>query len=322
MRLTHDDERARRICSLALEFMNARAPLPTSTIARAHYPGLRDDAFRKAFSRDRAMLAACGISLTEKRGADGEALWEADAESSFAQGAELAPADAAALELACRPLAEDPTFPLARELRLALAKVSRAFAETLAVAAADGRPAPRGLAALRSCLTARHAARVSYVDAAGRTSERLIAPYAFFGLRGELYLVAALLDEDGREVPGHVRTYRVDRFERVSEEPGLSFEVPADFSVEDWRRLPFQMGPAAFDGVFLVDAAHEMDVRRAAGAQGSFEPRGEGLVWTVPVSDVDAAASWAVAMGLRPLAPEPLVSAWRRVLEGAMRGGR
>ena len=56
MRLTHDDERARRICSLALDFMNARSPLPTSAIAHAHYPDLREDAFRKAFSRDRAML--------------------------------------------------------------------------------------------------------------------------------------------------------------------------------------------------------------------------------------------------------------------------
>ena len=322
MRLTHDDERARRICSLALDFMNARSPLPTSAIARAHYPDLREDAFRKAFSRDRAMLEACGISLVERRRGGGEALWEADVERSFAQGAELAPADAAALELACRPLAQDPSFPPARELRLALAKVARAFAETLAVGDAAGAGARREVATLRGCLTGRHAARVTYVDAGGRESERLIAPYAFFGLRGVLYLVAGLLDEGGNEVADHVRTYRVDRFRRVREEGAASFELPADFSVDDWRRLPFQLGPTAFEAVFRVEAGREEDVRRAVGRQGSLERRGEALVLLVPGSDVEAAASWAVAMGVRPVGPEELVGAWRRVLEGAMRDGR
>lgn len=320
MRLTRDDERARRICSLALDFMNARAPLPSSDIARSHYPELGADAFRKAFSRDRAMLEACGIRVVEKGTAGGEALWAADEAASFARGAELGATDAATLELACRPLAEDPTFPLARDLRLALAKVTRAFAETLTVARVDAARPPRALSALRTCLANRHAARATYVDASGRASERLLAPYAFFGLRGELYLVAALLDEGGSEVPGHIRTYRVDRFEQASEEADLSFEVPLDFSVDDWRRLPFQMGPTAFDAVLLVDASRAGDVRRAAGAQGHFEQRRDGLVWTVPVSDAHAAASWAVAMGARPLAPEPLVDAWRHVLEGAMQG--
>ena len=322
MRLTQDDERARRVCSLALEFMNARTAVPSSAIARAHYAGLGEDAFRKAFARDRAMLAACGIVLVERRGEDGRGLWEADADRSFAQGAELSAADAATLELACRPLAEDPAFPLAADLRLALAKVSRAFAETLVASRIVGRRASRELRALRQCLALRHAARVVYVDAAGTRSERIIAPYAFFGLRGTLYLVAGLLDEHGTEVEGHVRTYRVDRFERVSEEPRTTFSLPEGFSVDDWRRLPFQMGAASFTATFLVDADRADAVRRAAGAQGSFAPEGDALVWTVSASDVDAAASWAVAMGVRPLAPDALVGTWRRVLEGAMRDER
>ena len=48
----------------------------------------------------------------------------------------------------------------------------------------------------------------------------------------------------------------------------------------------------------------------------SFEQVGSGTVWAVDVSDVSAAASWAVAMGIRPIAPEPLVAAWRGILEG------
>ena len=59
MRLTKDDERARRICSLAIEFMNARAPIASSALAARYYPELSADSFRRAFSRDRALLAAC-----------------------------------------------------------------------------------------------------------------------------------------------------------------------------------------------------------------------------------------------------------------------
>lgn len=316
MQLTRDDERARRICSLALDFMNARAPLRAADIARQHYPGLAEDSFRKAFSRDRKLLEACGISLMETRAPDGTKLWRADARRSFVQGAELDPLDAVSLELVCRPLADDPTFPLANELRLALAKVARTFAETLPVGRpGDGRPS-REVVTLRTCADLCHAARVAYVDARGRPSERLIAPYAFFGLRNRLYLVAGLLSEDGSPVPDHVRTYRTDRFERVAEEAHVRFEVPPDFSTGDWLRLPFQMGDASFEAVLLVPVENEKDIRHAAGGQGSFERQGNSLRWTVPASDVDDVASWAIAMGLRPVAPTQLVEAWRRILEG------
>lgn len=318
MQLTRDDERARRICSLALDFMNARAPLGSAAIARGHYPGLSEDSFRKAFSRDRELLEACGITLVETRAADGTKLWSADADRSFAQETELGPLDAAALELACRSLAEDPTFPLAGELRLALAKVGRAFAETIGARRTGGGRERREIATLRACVASCHAARVAYVDAEGTASERLIAPYAFFGLRGKLYLVAGLLGEDGSPVPDHIRTYRAERFERVVEQTQTSFEVPADFSVDDWRRLPFQMGPTSFEAVLVIPSEHERDVRRAAGTQGRFERRGDSLIWTVPASSAADAASWAVAMGARPVSPTQLVDSWRDVLEGVV----
>ena len=127
MELTRDDERARRICSLALDFMNATGPLSSSDIARTHYPELSSDSFRRAFSRDREMLAACGVVVRDRKGPSGESLWEADDERSFARGAELSPTDAAALEVSCRPLVEDPSFPLADSLRYALAKLAAKY---------------------------------------------------------------------------------------------------------------------------------------------------------------------------------------------------
>lgn len=317
MRLTRDDERARRICSLALDFMSATRPIPSSEIARAHYPGLSADSFRRAFSRDRELLASCGVTVVERRRDVGESLWAADEEASFARGAELAPTDAAALELACRPLVDDPSFPLADELRLALAKLSRAFSETLAVVRAPGEGASRELETLRGCLARGVAVHAAYVDARGRRSERTLAPYGFFSLRGSLYLVAERLDDKG-EPTGAVRTYRVDRFEDARPVDGMRFSVPDDFSVGDWRRLPFQMGPTTYTARLVVPDEREADVRRAAGAQGVFARADGRLTWEVDVSDESAAASWAVAMGVRPLGPASLARAWRSTLEGAV----
>lgn len=176
MKLTRDDERARRICSLALEFMNASAPITSSDIARSHYPELSPDSFRKAFSRDREMLAACGVILAGHRAATGETLWEADDARSFAGGPELAPAEAAALELACRPLVDDPSFPLADNLRFALGKLARSFSESLSAERAAGPSTPRQVAVLRRCLTDRTPVEAHYVNAQGSESRRLLAP--------------------------------------------------------------------------------------------------------------------------------------------------
>ena len=319
MEITRDDERARRICSLALEFMSARAPVSSSDLARAHYQGLSADSFRRAWVRDRETLAACGVMVTERPVPGGASLWAVDERRSFARGAELSPLEAAGLEAACRPLLDRADFPLADELRLALAKLSRAFAVDDGAAGASAGEGETGAArTLRACLAAGHAAAVTYVDARGARSERTLAPWGLFCLRGATYLVAGRLDEKGGVVAGGTRTYRLDRFERARELPRLSVAAPADFSVDDWRRLPFQMGPSRLEGAFEVPAGREADVRRAAGAQGSFSREGGALVWRVGVSDADAAASWAIATGVRPMGPEGLVRAWERLLRGVL----
>lgn len=330
MRLTKDDERARRLCSLALEFMNAPGPVASSQLARAFYPDVEPQSFRRAFARDREALAACGIYVVEHDAGRDESTWSANADASFAQGVELAPADAAVLDVACRPLLEDADFALAGELRLALAKLDRAFAEAPLGDAAGERPEGKVLATLRGCLLAKHAAEVTYCDAAGNESVRTVAPYGFFGLRGATYLVADLVDEKG--VSQHrVRTYRLDRMAKARELPRLTYSVPPSFDVADYLKLPFQMGPEVAQARFAVPAGRAEALRVAAGAQGAFEPAGGGLsedgekdalVWTVGVSSYRAAASWAVAQGIRPLEPAELVGAWHEVLKGVLANGQ
>lgn len=321
MRLTKDDERARRVCSLALEFMSARAPIPSSTLARGHYPGLSADSFRRSFSRDRAMLAACGVHVVSVGRAQGESLWGVDAQRSYAEGGELGARDAAVLETACQGLLDDPSFPFAGDLRLALAKVARTFADAPSFVAAPTEGEGRPLAALRRAIVGGVCADVTYTDARGRSSRRRIAPHGLFGLDGATYLVAETVDEDGRVREGTMRTYRVDRFGAAEEAAGLPAPIPPGFSVDDWVRLPFQMGPEAWSLELEVPADRADALAEAARGQGEVTDDQGALVWRVGASDLDAAARWAVAQGIRPLAPRELVDAWGRILREGLEDG-
>lgn len=318
MRVTKDDERARRICSLALEFMNAKSPVPSGELARDFYPTLSPDSFRRAFSRDRMALAACGITIEEVRASGGESSWRA-AEGTFLGGAELEPVEAAALDVACQPLLDDPAFPLSGDLRLALAKLTRAFAEVGAGASTQSATEEsRAFGELRRSLVDGCAAQICYQDAAGRVSERTIAPYGIFELRGRCYLVAGRLDERGNVMDGGERTYRTDRVLEARELTDVPVCAPADFSPRDWRRLPFQIGAQEAEARFLVPADRAADLRHAACGQGAFDEKAGALVWSITIADLDAAARWAVALGVRPLTPAALVHAWKKLLEGVL----
>ena len=312
MRVTKDDERARRICSLALEFMNSRTPLTSSEVARGFYPDLSPDSFRKSFLRDRAVLAACGLRVVELSRGGGEASWGIDERSSFAEGIELEPRDAAALEISCQALLADPTFPLAEDLRLALAKVARTFADVPALSAPSGVRETPALASIRRALVEGLCIDVAYVDARGTVSRRRLAPYGLFGLRGSLYLVAGAPEE---KTP---RTYRLDRFAEAEVVEDAPCAVPEGFSVLDWKRLPFQLGPSLQEAVFEVPEGRCDAVCEAAQGQGSFAREGGAVLWTVGACDLDAAASWAISQGIVPVAPAELVGAWEHILKGAI----
>ena len=168
--LSKDDEEARRLLTLAVEFMNSRDGLRSSYLWDTIYTGKSQDTFRKTFSRDRATLAVCGIVVERERTREGDFLWRVDERASYAHGAELGPREALTLDIACLPLLEDPTFPYRDDLRIALAKIDRAFVDAGApLSAAPGRD-DRVLATVRTCLGASHAARISYQDAAGNRS--------------------------------------------------------------------------------------------------------------------------------------------------------
>ncbi len=309
LNMTSDDEHARRLASLIVSFSNAQEPLSSQSIHNGHYAEQNDDTFRRSFQRDRKHLALCGFSIVSVGELDGQKLWSVDNARTFADTTALSDDEALLIDIACAPLVGDQSFPYRDELRLALAKIDHSFLTTTVVQVQEGSGTDACLSTLVRALNTQTCVKATYCDAHGTASERILAPYGSFGLRKSTYFVAARADAPD-QAP-HV--YRLDRFKKVSP-TARSYQIPLDFAVEDYVRLPFQMGDALFVGTFELPK----------DATGSWIAKGEilpGSTWRTSVSDAKLAAAWAIGEGARPLAPQDLVHAYDALLEEAAKHG-
>ena len=313
--LTGDEARAQRLISLALAFTNRTTPLTSEEVWDSIYPDTSREAFSRVFRRDRKALAGVGVIIVSASGKGEGGEWVLDASRSLAGTEALSARDALVLDVACGPLTADPSFPYADELAMALAKIDRSFEWALPGGTAAPADTNSALRTVRRCFDACEGVRVEYVDAHGAKSTRVLAPYGLFGLRGHVYCVAARVEDGAVSAPPHV--YRVDRMADAEPVPKVTYTIPGDFSVEDYVVLPFQIGPSRGDATFVVPSERAADVVRAARGRGSWEDAAP-LRWTVPYSDLGAAATWAIAEGIRPVAPEALVRKYERLLEEAM----
>lgn len=319
LRMTEDDLRAARVLTLAVKFFGTSRPVASSTIWSDLYPDLDEGSFKRQFLRDRELLESFGISIREADGSDPDTLWRVDEHNSYVGGDALDASDARMLYVLCHDMAFDQAFPYRDELRMALAKISRMYRGGTTTQSDQTSPTEHKLlAALVACMSNRHGADVTYTDAKGFTSRRTIALLGSFGLHGHTYFVASRIDSAGSMVPDSVRTYRLDRFDRVRELHNLSYQIPLDFSVSDYERLPFQIGDAIGTARFLVAEAESKQLSRAIAIHGSLRTEDDTQVWEVPFSDTQLAASWAIGSSVVPIGPESLVDAWHATLDHAL----
>ena len=309
------DRYASRVFTLAVKFFGAATAIASSTIHRDLYSELDERSFNRQFLRDRNMLAALGMVINEVPSKDNDSLWTVDERSSYVQGEGISLQDARTLYVLCHDMVFDQAFPYRDELRVALIKIAQIY-QTAAIPSPTKTDAAdrKILAALVSALDNREALEVRYVDAQGNPSKRLLAPLGSFGLRDHTYFVASRIDPDGTLVPDSLRTYRLDRFTHVAApRPAISYEIPQDFSVRDYIRLPFQIGATV--GVAQIDLGEDpsAEVRRATDMAGHVN----GTVWEVPYSSPRALAAWCIANGVTPAGPSALVDTWHTSLEAA-----
>lgn len=306
--LNKDEQRARKLLALAMDLMSSPAPVPTARLVERHFPGLASEAARKKLVRAREALATCGLIIKQTRTRKG-ALWSIDPACYPLKG--LDRNDASVIQLLTSPLLRDESFPHRANLRFALMKLGDSPALT-----SEKPPIldDHTLEAVRACLDTHHMLKLDYEDAAGRLTHRRVAPLGLFEFRAYTYLVCSTdlsLGADG------IRTLRCDRMSHASK-IAATFEMPADFDVNEYRLLPFQMGPSIARCTFALPKSTRALLVETTLGKGTLYTSDDQLLWDVDVSNFDDAAAWAIAHGLTPMEPGELVERWRERLRGCL----
>lgn len=317
--INDNDRQARRLFELALAFVNATRPLSSSELRRLYYPEVGKESFRKVFLRDRKKLALCGLIIRRVNKQPDEPLWQVDPSRSYAKENVLDDDEAQALDLACAPLASDPSFPYADDLRLALAKIDHYY-DTSNRAQVISKTSSRSgiIVVAEQCYTNLHVAKVSYRRRDGLVLDRRIAIYGFFSLRDAAYVVAASIIPDEGCGIGSIHTYRIDRFLSIEEDNGISYVLPDDFCITDYVLLPFQLGPTLYYAQYSVPECQVDRIKSLSYGRGVWNRTESSWVWCIDVSSEQDAASWAISEGIVPLSPQSLIHTWRTTLEGCL----
>jgi len=316
-----------RIVQLALFFASTRRFVTAEDCrcAGLGYPDDQDtDTFLRMFERDKDMLRGCGLEI-EVRDVEGTEGYRLDAAATYARPLELSGEERAALRTVATAMAEDDGFPFASDLSIAAAKLGETTGGRSTATSALVDEAPREQAALSAKLAhavaAHKRATFSYINSAGEPREHIVEPYGVFTRDGRWYLAGLDTARD------EVRIYAVRRMSALAVNTAAAktpdFTVPDDFSVDDYRALPFQYGSpsAAFTAELRFSPAEAWRAGRLTTGIGELAPQPDGSVlWSVSARDEQLLASWLVANGpgITPLAPPSLRDTLARGLREAV----
>ena len=277
-----------RLVNLAFYLAEAREPVSAERVRVdvAGYGADQDrDSFLRMFERDKEALRDAGFAIV----ANDEGAYLIDRSATFAANVELTAEEAAAVRAAGSAFLNDPSFPFASDLRLALAKIASAIdSEHVASAArlADEEPQRQGesVAVLADAADRRKRVTFAYTNSRGVSAPHEIEPYGLFLFSGRWYVVGRDIAKD------EVRTYTVARASDIEPSPlkpkSPDFERPADFDVAAFSRLAFQYGPANAEFPAVVQFAPPSAWRAAslAGGHGELARTADGAAtWRVQV---------------------------------------
>lgn len=308
-----------RLINLALYLASRRRPVTIQECRDAGlgYPEDVDDAaFQRMFERDKDALRAAGITIVT----DDHGRYFVDTVQSFATEIELADAECATVRALAAALVNDPSFPFADDLAMAVAKMDLGpFPDEPArsMLAIEDPARQSSLArTVTDAVARRKRIRFAYTNARGESKRHEVEPYGVTFRRGRWYLVGRDTDID------EVRVYALVRASSIEVNPSRpkapDFEPPASFRVEDFLVLPFQIGNDRIDAAarFELDAAWR--AAHATEGKGRVIPAADGSVlWEVQIASTRGFAAWCVANGpgIVPLTPAEAVEAYRAGLE-------
>lgn len=317
------DEAAQRILNLMFIFNTAARPLSTSEIisdSDLGYGSANASSDEKKFRRDRETLEGYGFHIRAVRpeGANRneEVRWELDRKTTFATTGLITSDDADTLCEAIDTCVAMTSPTLARPLRHIRDKVAECGSVTR-VPDREGEAPTATEEAVWTAFTERKALNFTYVNYHGVEKKRRVKVYGMFTQGGITYFTG--LDSDS----GTIRTFRADRIVKALK-PKDPYRIPADFRIEEYMFLPFDLSEGdPVDVTFSLPATlPDSEVKALCRHRGEIEETGDGtLLWRVTAKDIDAAARFALghaAAGMRPVAPQALIDSWNHAIAKAV----
>lgn len=311
---------AQRLLNLLFLFNSTLKPLSTSRVVEDEdlgYGAANRESDERKFRRDRETLEQLGIYIVEYKHEGSaeniESLWVLDRDATFAAGGLISDDDSYLLINAIDTELKRPGSPLHVPLtgvRDKIIQIVNAAADNTEVEISQVEEAAWSAFALHKALV------FSYVDGKGSESKRSVCIYGMFENNGCSYLTG--LDS----LSDQLRTFKLSRITSING-IGKAYTPPRDFRVDDYRFLPFDFGgentsvsfsfPVGIDHNELLNLVHN---------RGELSKSDDGWRWDIEVSDVEAAADFALShasMGMRPLGPRQLLDSWNTAINEAVK---
>lgn len=301
-------------CCLAIDFLN-EPQISSKKLRERYYNTVTPDSFHRTFKRDRVALEEAGLYLIEKK--DGASkLWSLDKGASLANLGQISDTERRTIALLLRAYLTNPELDEMGTIGACIARIGQdSCAGLQQLPATEPLCQKEVLQKVGEAYRLRKPLRISYQSLQDASPvERTIQPWGIFSLGRNVYVVG-LRSRKGSE--DSLRTLNLERIKKAEIIDGAStFEIPADFSVQDYRLLPFEIGPDEVSASFYVDPIHASEFSSLVGKRGEFVSAKDGTtLWKVVVKDVLLAASWAIENGVLPTSPKQLIDAWQQLNE-------
>lgn len=326
-------------CCIALDFMNERE-ISSETLKNRYYDSsdaesalesaeaststepLKPGSFHKTFKRDREELEKIGLYLTERK--DGSSkIWTVDETRSYATVANLSENDRRLVARLLQIAMSDPECGSHHTLGSSVAKIGQNGCTTQLQMTQESPNYDREiLKTLAEALQQRKPVKILYKATDDKKAiERTLKAYGMFSVGQDMYVVGPRT-KDGEQPTGEqptIRTYNLSRIKtaRILKDDPI-YSVDPNFSINDYRLLPFEIGPDEPQDITLyIEPDHIEEFKLNARKRGDicFEANGDAYWHADTMRNVEAAARWALEVSAIPTKPQELVDAWKQILE-------
>ena len=289
--------RIERLINLIAALLEAPRPLTAEEIREriAGYDQPNQEAFRRAFERDKEALRTMGIPLELRStgiiGSDVDG-YIIPKDKYYLPELDLQPEELAALRIAAEAVVGGGNVAESGVMKLTVDAPSVPWSGPRVVWGADVAAEQPLLGPLYEALLGRKPVTFDYTSAAGESSNRTLEPYGLVHRSGHWYVVGR---DTGRD---DVRSFKVSRISKLVNVGDGSFEIPESFDAaahlagEAW-----EIGDAPETAVVRFDPSMrwwpEQNLQELVQKEGP----GGSLDVEMPVANVDAFVSYLIGFG-------------------------